>query len=165
MLTSLLKDEVKGWFAEACHSELYASHLYQHIANQMERLGYFGTATFFRHESADELTHYQKIASYMNDMGTVAPVPAIEAIDSPVTSIMDGLMLAYNAEKDLLFQYQSFYDNAEEAGDCVTATFLIDYLQLQRRSVGEFGDLISRFEKNISDVFEMDEFIGDKVNG
>lgn len=165
LIQSLLKPEVKGWFAEACHAEKYASNLYQYIGNQMQRLGFFGVQKYFLHESKDELTHYQKLADYINDMGDVAPVPSIEAITNPIMTIGDALNLAYTTELDLMKQYQEFYEKAEEAGDCVTATFLIEFLQIQRESVGEFGDLISRYQKNMSDVFEFDEYIGELVNG
>lgn len=165
LVQSLLKQEVIGWFSEACYAELFASHLYQYIGNQMQRLGFFGAQKYYLHESMEERKHYQKLADYMNDMGSVASVPAIEAIGSQIMSIGDSLTLAYNTELDLLKQYQEFYEKAEEAGDCITSTFLIEFMQIQRKSVGEFGDLISRYQKNISDVFEFDSYMGELVNG
>lgn len=165
LIQSLLKSEVKGWFGEACHAELYASHLYQYLGNQMQRLGFFGVQKYFLHESKEELTHYQKIADYMNDMGDMASVPAIESINNPIASIGDALILAYNTEKDLMYQYQEFYEKAEEAGDCITSSFLIEFMQIQRKSLGALGDLISRYQKNTTDVFEFDEHMGELING
>ena len=41
-IESLLKDEIKGLFAKAAESELYAHSLYQHLANECQRVGLFG---------------------------------------------------------------------------------------------------------------------------
>jgi len=163
MLTSLLKPEIKTWFEKSAASELYANRLYQHIANQLQRLGLFGTQKYFLKESADELTHYQKLVDYVNDMGSVLSVPSVETITDAITGIETALMLAYETEVELLRQYQKFYEEAEDKyKDSVTATFIIEFLQIQRVSVGEYGDLISRFNLNRNDVFEFDEEMGEK---
>ena len=80
---------------EAVQAELYASHLYKHVANQLQRLGYLGAQKFFAGESADELEHYQKHADFLNDRGTVAKVPMLDAITDPVTTLRDALEIAY----------------------------------------------------------------------
>lgn len=72
MATSLLNNEIKSLLEKALASELYVSNLYKHIANQLQRLGYFGAQSYFLKESADELSHYQKLSDYCNDMGWVA---------------------------------------------------------------------------------------------
>lgn len=73
MATQLLKPEIKIWLEKSLASELYVSNLYKHFANQLQRLGYFGAQKYYLKESADELSHYQKLADYCNDMGWVAP--------------------------------------------------------------------------------------------
>lgn len=162
MIQSLLKPEIKSWLEKSLASELYVSNLYKHIANQMQRLGFFGVQKYYLKESAEELTHYQKLVDYINDMGDVCPVPAVSKISDKVMSIGDALELSYEAELDLMKQYQKFYEEAEDKyEDCITATFIIEFLQIQRKSVGEYGDLISRLEKNKNDVFEFDEYMGE----
>ena len=47
MPKSLLSPEVKAALDEAIHAELYASNLYLHLANQLQRLGYFCAQAFF----------------------------------------------------------------------------------------------------------------------
>ncbi len=162
-MKSLLSTEVKKWFDKSAESELYASHLYQYIANQMQREGFLGTQKYFLNESKEELTHYQKLADYVNDMGDVLGVPAVMKISEKIVTIMDALELAYETEVDLMRQYQKFYEEAEDSGDCITATFLLDFMNIQRKSVGEYGDLISRLSKNETDVFEFDEYMSEQV--
>lgn len=162
-IKSLLKPEIKKWFEKSASSEFYASHLYQYMANQFQRLGLFGVQKYFLNESKEELEHYQKLVDYVNDMSDLLIVPEVKRIDESIKDISNALMMAYDFELKLMKQYQEFYEDAEEAGDCVTSTFLIDFMQLQRKSVGEFGDLISRLNQNPTDVFEFDEYVGDLV--
>lgn len=159
IVTSLLKPEIKAFFDKSVESELYAQNLYRHLANQMQRMGFFGAQSYFLKESAEEGEHYQKIVDYVNDMGAVATVMAVPKITDPILSIQDALELSYETELSLMKQYQDFYEMAEESGDCVTATFLIEFLQIQRKSVGAYGDFISRLQGNPVDVFEFDDFM------
>jgi ferritin len=80
----IISQESKDMLDDAIHSELYASNLYKHIANQLQRIGYLGTAKFFLKESKDELKHYQLHADFQNDVGTVAKVPAIESMSESI---------------------------------------------------------------------------------
>lgn len=164
MVKSLLKPAIKKWFEKSMESELYASNFYKHLANQLQREGYFGAQKYYLNESAEELTHYQKLVDYVNDMGDVINVPAVPSIKDSVKTIGDALELSYEIELDLMMQYQKFYEEAEdEMEDCITSTFLLEFLNIQRKSVGEYGDLISRYEKNKADVFIFDEYMGDLV--
>jgi ferritin len=162
-IKSLLSASTMALFKSAIESELYASNLYKHIANQLQRLGYFGAQEYFLKESAEELTHYQKLVDFINDMGTVAPVPSVPAITDKIPNLLAALELAYETELSLMDDYKKFYETVEdEEKDCITATFLIEFLQIQRKSVGEYGDFIARFNLNPNDPFEMDEFLKDK---
>ena len=162
MVQSLLSAEIKIWLEKSLASELHVSNLYKHIANQLQRLGYFGAQSYFLKESADELSHYQKLSDYCNDMGWVAPVPAVPKMSDKISNILDALEISYEAELDLLNQYKKFYEEAEDKyDDCITATFIIEFLQIQRKSVGEYGDLIAKLNLN-GDIYEFDEEMGKK---
>ena len=138
-----LSPEVEGVLAEAVHAELYASHLYRHVANQLQRLGYFGAQKFFLSEAGDELEHYQRHVDYINDRGSVATVPALaDAIDS-VGSLRDALELAYETEFDLQEQYAAWFSQV----DVITQQHLLQFIEIQRKSVGEYGDLLARLDR------------------
>ena len=144
MPKSLLSPEVKACLDEAVHAELYAANLYKHLANQLQRLGYFGAQKFFLAESASELEHYQIHANYQNDSGTVAGIPAIEAMDEPIGTLRDAIETAYDTELQLEKDYIRWYSACTK--DPVTAEFLLQFLRGQRKSVGEYGDLLSRLD-------------------
>ena len=142
---SLLSANMKKWLQKSIESELYASNFYKHLANQLQRLGYFGSQAFYLNESADELKHYQIIVEFMNDMGDVAEIPKVDAIKDKLTSIGDSLELAYEIEMDLYEQYKEFYKIAEDE-DCAVGQFLLQFIEIQRLAIGEYGDLISKYK-------------------
>jgi ferritin len=140
----IISADHKKMLDEAVHSELYASNLYKHIANQLQRLGYFGASKFFLNESADELKHYQLHVEFQNDVGTVAKVPMVEAMNETIETFSDAIETGYETELELLTNYQSWY--LEAADDSIVQQFLLQFLEIQRRSVGEYGDLLSRIQ-------------------
>lgn len=140
----IISPELKKALDEAVHSELYASNLYKHIANQLQRLGYFGAQKFFAAESASELEHYQLHVNFQNDVGTVATVPAIEAMNETIATLSDAVETGYETELQLYNDYKRWYEQA--ASDPVVQQFLLQFLEIQRTSVGEYGDLLARIQ-------------------
>lgn len=140
----IISAELKNMLDDAVHSELYASNLYKHLANQVQRLGYFGVQKFFLRESATELEHYQLHANFQNDVGTVAEVPAIEAMTESIKSLSDAVELAYDTEMELYNNYKKWY--AKAASDPAVQQFLLQFIEFQRTSVGEYGDLLARIQ-------------------
>lgn len=163
MVQSLLKPEIKAWLDKSAASEMYAHFLYQYIANQLQRLGLFGAQKYFLKESVDELAHYNILVGFVNDLGDCLGTPAVPKITDKVPSLMDALELAYETELELLNQYKKFYEEAEDKyEDCVTSVFLQQFITIQTKSVGEYGDLISRLNLNPVDLLEFDEYLGEK---
>ncbi len=142
--TMIISANLKAALDEAVHAELYAANLYKHIANQLQRLGYFGAQKFFLKESASELEHYQLHVNFQNDVGTVAKVPMIEAMNEPIKSFSDAIELGYETELELYENYKNWYEQAST--DPVVQQFLLQFLELQRTSVGEYGDLLARIQ-------------------
>jgi ferritin len=140
----IISQECKNMLDDAVHSELYASNLYKHIANELQRIGYFGTSKFFLKESADELAHYQRHVEFQNDVGTVAKVPMIEAMDEPIKTLSDAIETGYETELQLYNDYKKWYGQASD--DPVVQQFLLQFLEIQRTSVGEYGDLLARIQ-------------------
>jgi ferritin len=140
----IISAELKNMLDDAVHSELYAANLYKHIANELQRIGYFGTQKFFLKESADELEHYQRHVEFQNDVGTVAKVPMIEAMTDPIKTLSDAIETGYETELELYNDYKRWYEQA--ASDPVVQQFLLQFLEIQRTSVGEYGDLLARIQ-------------------
>ncbi len=140
MIKKLIPATVEKLLQEAIKAELEASHLYKHIANHLQRLGYLGAAKYFRSEYAQETEHYQKLADYLNDVGYVAELPELDSVDEDIDSLSSAIETAYDSEVELMQKYVKWY----QAADPVTQQLLLGFLEHQRLSVGELGDLLSR---------------------
>lgn len=143
MTRNFLKPETEAMLNKAIHSELFASNLYKNLANQMQRLGFFGAQKYFAGESSSELEHYQKLVDYINDRGSVATVPMIEMMKDKPAGLYDAIEIAFDTEVQLMEDYAKWYTACE----CViTKQFLLQFLEIQRASVGEYGDLLARLD-------------------
>jgi ferritin len=158
---NLLSPSMKKGLQKAIYAELYQSNLWKHIANQLQRLGFFGGQKYFLAESAEELTHYQIFVDFINDMGDVADVPKIDAIEDEIDSMAAALQVAYDMELDVYNQYKKFYEEADEE-DCAVGIFLQQFVTIQLKAVGAYGDLISRYNRcgtNEAAILEFDRYL------
>ena len=162
MLKSLLSSKMKKGLQDALHVELYQSNLWKSLANQMQRAGFFGSQKYFLAESAEELTHYQIIADFMNDMGDMADLPEIAAITDKATTIGEALNIGYDMEVDVLNQYKKLYSDALDS-DVAVAKFVEQFLEIQVKAVGHYGDLLSKYKtaEETKEILEFDEHIND----
>jgi len=143
MLKSLLPHTSLLILQEAVHEELVASHLYKHLANHCQRIGLFGAAKFFRAESKEEAKHYEKVAEYLNDRGSVAEIPALPGYPNKIVSLDLALETAYQAEEALGRKYEQWYATVASS-DPTTAQFLLKFLSIQAASIGYLADVQSR---------------------
>jgi ferritin len=144
MRTSLLSTEYKKKINEAIGYELDASNTYKHIANQLQGLGWFGSTAFFQKESKDELKHYQIWVDFVNDRGDVADVPMVKAMKDAIPTLRSAFELYYTKEVTLGEFYNDWYM------DCDDATIhqqLLFFVETQRKSIGEAGDLLSTLDR------------------
>jgi len=129
---------------QALQAEYKASYLYRHLSIQCQRLGLFGAAKFFANESTEEQNHAKLIEDYYNDRGSVAILPTIESPGVRVKFLSDALQAGYNAEVQLGEKYAKWHQSLMTK-DCFTAQFFLQFLEIQRLSIGEYADLLARF--------------------
>jgi ferritin len=161
-LKSLLSPAMKKGMQDAVYIELYQSNLWKSLANQLQRLGLFGSQKYFLAESAEELTHYQMHVEFMNDMGDCADLPKIDAVTDKVTDIGDALEIGYNTELDVYNQYKEFYEKAADE-DVSVAQYILQFIEIQRKAVGHYGDLLAKYKiaEETKEILEFDEHISD----
>ena len=128
---------------DAVERELYASNHYKYAASCLQKQGYFGSQKFFEKEAATETEHYYKLRNFANDLGVEVDMPAIPEVEFMEESIMGIFRASYDLELDLLNYYNQAYRNCESTA---LQVFLIEMINIQRESVGEYGDLIARLE-------------------
>lgn len=98
----------------------------------------------------------------MNDMGDIADMPAIEAIKDKVNSIGDALEIAYETELDVYNFYKKMYQDVERQ-DVSVAQFLLQFIEIQRKAVGAYGDLLAKYKiaEETKEILEFDQHIND----
>ena len=140
MKASLLTTEYRTLLNTACFHELDGAMTYKHISNHMKNIGRFGAAAFFLKESQSELEHYQRLADFINDMQDVADIPSLPGNYGPVTSLEQAFEMYFNKEYNL----GEWYDNAfEECSEPKISKELFHFVGVQRKSIGEAGDLLA----------------------
>ena len=92
-------------------------------------------------------------------MGDVAYVPAIESCESKSPKdLKEALEYALKLETELRDKYVAFY----EKSDTLTCQFLLQFLEIQVTSVGEYADLVARYNVGGDDnIILMDQFLSE----
>jgi ferritin len=162
LVKSMLNAEMKKGLQQSIYWELYQSNLWKSLANQLQRLGLFGSQKYFLAESAEELTHYQIIVEFMNDMGDCADLPKIDAIEDKVKNIGDALEIGYETETDVYNHYKDFAKDALKE-DLAVYNFLQQFIDIQVKAVGAYGDLLAKYKiaEETKEILEFDEHISD----
>lgn len=143
MKKSRLKNFDEKNLNDAIKQELYASLFYKNLANVMQSIGYFGCQKFFLEESSSELEHYQGLVDFVNDRGCLAKISALPEFNEKFDSLKSAFDKALEIEEELGDFYNTFYSETE---DEYVKEFILKYIKIQRESVGEYLDLLSRLE-------------------
>ena len=162
LVKSMLSAEMKKGLQQSIYWELYQTNLCKSLANQLQRLGLFGSQKYFLAESAEELTHYKIIVEFMNDMGDCADLPKIEAIEDKVKNIGDALEIGYETETDVYNHYKDFAKDALKE-DLAVYNFLQQFIDIQVKAVGAYGDLLAKYKiaEETKEILEFDQHISD----
>lgn len=143
-LKSLLAPADSTKINKAIEHELYASSFYKRFAACLQNMGYFGCQKYFQGESEDELKHYQKWVDFINDRGELSAMPTIAAVKDEPKTLIDFFRAAYDLELELEEYYHDFY---KKTSDVAIQQRLLEFIEIQRTSIGEFGDLIATLER------------------
>ena len=158
---SLLSKSDKEKLNEAVGLELRASNMYKYFATCMQKKGLFGFQSYFYKESEEELKHHKILTDFFNDRGDEADMPKVESVDEDGQTVLELFQLAYDFELDLEQFYTDFYNDTD---DVTIKQFLLQFIEIQRKSVGEYGDIISKLEMcgdNSAAILFFDHEIGE----
>lgn len=154
-MKELISAEHLDLINEAGKLEKTASQTYEHFANIVRMKGLFGCEKFFLNESKDESEHFQKLAKFLNDVGAIITMPALEEMDEDFESLDSMLEHAYELELSLL----EFYEEALETLPARFKNLILNLVEIQVKSVGEYADLIARLSLT-DDILLFDQELG-----
>lgn len=155
-MRALISTDHSELINKAGHLEKFAAQTYEHFANIARMKGLYGAEKFFLNEAKDENKHFQKLAKFMNDMGVLITMPALEEQNEEIETIDELFEKAYDMELNLL----EYYESIEEELPGRFENIILEMIQIQVKSVGEYGDLLARLSIVGDDILVFDQELG-----
>ena len=146
MKNLLINEAIKKSLDDLAKLEMFNSYLYHQLSATCQAYGFFGASKKYNAEALEEVKHYQDVVDFINQRGGLVeaqpisiPVFAYETLGDTLRSAYDQEVLTENAYKEL-------GSLALSVSDHVTYQFVHEVLEHQAESVGEYADLIARYE-------------------
>ena len=160
MKQKLLSDKFIAMLNARGEDELNAEAMYRQMANIAQERGLFGFQEFCTKQANEEAEHYQGVVNLLNDYGVCFEYKLRPLNISDEMGLGELLLLAFQTEHDLYMNYQALADNCvnTDAKEYGIFNFAIHKVDEQRKSVGEWGDIIARYELN-GDIYGFDNYL------
>lgn len=140
----MLKQEMIEKLNEQMNLELFSSLLYQQMSAWCSYHSFEGAAAFLRRHAQEEMTHMQRLFSYLTDTGNM---PKITAIASPYNEYasLDALFKAtYKHEQLITLKINELAHAAMIAQDYPTFNFLQWYVAEQHEEEKLFKSVLDK---------------------
>jgi ferritin len=126
-------------------TETSSSQIYLAMSAWCEDNGYFGGAKRFKRYSEEELTHRDKIYSYLLDRDFLPITPTIPQPQNTYTDILDIIETGYKHEIDISDSYHVTGDLALKEGCHTTYAFIHWFIMEQIEEEAKFANLIYKY--------------------
>jgi ferritin len=144
MKTQLITQQLAARLHDLARTEFFNAYLYRTLAASMQYAGYFGAQKHFMQEADDEIKHYQAVVDFLNSRGVPMVALALPPLPDAPTTLPDALAGAYNQEVFTENAYKSLGADAQRAGDAPVYQFVMEVMEHQSASTGDYADLITR---------------------
>jgi len=141
-----LPKEVVDVLTPRIGDEHKAFYFYKSASNWCNEKGYFKAAKFFAAESADELTHSEKLEKFIRDWNVI---PELNTIEKPVLEfegLVDIIEQAYEMEYDLYEAYEQSSKEVFKIGDLCAFDLLQEFRTIQKESVAQYSNFLNQLE-------------------
>lgn len=120
MKTKRLSDNIEKILNTQIVNEGYSSAIYRAMANCLEYNGWVGAAKLWKKYSSEEMAHYEKIISYMQDRDCMPIIPATTLPQQKFDGIED--IVAKSDEHEILItsQWKKIASEAMKEADLMT---------------------------------------------
>ena len=145
MTPKTLDQKVVNIILDLIASEYDASFMYKGMSNWAQGVGFEKASSFYASESADELTHSDKLQKYLVDWNVIVEIPEIPAPRVEYGNLVQTIEEAYKAEYSL---YEKYEDMAKKmfSLDLCTFALLQEMLAIQLKAVTEYSDKLNMLE-------------------
>ncbi|MFT8395806.1 ferritin [Propionibacterium sp.] len=142
-----LSDALVDAFNAQITLELQSSIDYRQLSIEADALGYVGTATWFRIQSGEEVTHAERFIAHLDARDNHAVIGALTspAFDTAPT-FLDLFKTSLAQEIKVSTSIRNLVHAAEEAGDLDSRPLLDGFLSEQIEEESTVRDIITRIE-------------------
>ncbi|MEM6582132.1 MAG: non-heme ferritin [Pseudomonadota bacterium] len=142
----MLSQKMVDRLNEQINMEFYSSNLYLQMSAWCELEGLEGSAEFLRDHATDELTHMQRLFSYVNECGSLAQIGQIDAPPTHYESIEDLFEKTYEHEQFVTQRINDLADVAFSEKDYSTFNFLQWYVAEQHEEEMLFKSILDKIK-------------------
>lgn len=141
-----MRDNVMKLLNEQINAEFYAAYIYLSMAAYFEDKDLAGFAHWMRMQSAEELTHAQKIFDYVIERGGRVVLEQIDAPPSDFDSPLDVFEKALAHEQKVTAMIDHLYAQAEKESDYPTQVMLQWFITEQVEEENSIGTIVDRMK-------------------
>jgi ferritin len=141
-----VRDNVMKLLNEQINAEFYAAYIYLSMAAYFEDKDLAGFAHWMRMQSAEELTHAQKIFDYVIERGGRVVLEQIDAPPSDFDSPLDVFEKALAHEQKVTAMIDHLYAQAEKESDYPTQVMLQWFITEQVEEENTAGTLVAQLK-------------------
>ena len=164
----MLTDRMVSRLNEQINLEFYSSNLYLQMSSWCESQGLEGCSGFLRLHANEEMTHMQRLFTYVNETGAMAVLGQINAPPTSFESIVEVFQKTYEHECLVTSKINELADTAFGEKDYSTFNFLQWYVAEQHEEEALFKSILDKIQIIGTDgkgLFFIDQEVGRMANG
>lgn len=142
----MLKKEMIDNLNAQINLEFYSSNLYLQMAAWCESKGLSGCAAFMTQHAQEEMTHMQRLFTYVNETGAMAKLGRIDAPPTEWESLTDLFRQTYEHECLVTSKINDLADAAFRNKDYSTFNFLQWYVAEQHEEEALFKGILDKID-------------------
>jgi ferritin len=142
MLSKTMTDRLN----EQINLEFYSSNLYLQMSAWCENRGLEGCASFLRQHALEEMSHMQRLFTYVNETGAMAVLGTIEAPPVGYDSVADVFAQTFEHECVVTKKINDLAHLAFAEHDYSTFNFLQWYVAEQHEEEKLFKSILDKIE-------------------
>lgn len=140
----MLKQEMIEKLNEQMNLELFSSLLYQQMSAWCSYHSFEGAAAFLRRHAQEEMTHMQRLFSYLTDTGNMPEIKTIESPCHQYASLDELFKATYKHEQFITLKINELAHAAMSAQDYPTFNFLQWYVAEQHEEEKLFKSVLDK---------------------
>jgi|TARA_R100000963_G_C4640867_1_gene104507 ferritin len=150
-------------------NEFYAAYLYLSMSIYCDKIGFKGIASWLSVQSAEEISHANKLIQYMQDRFSDINLKQIWEPPAHFGSLLDLFNKAFDHENKNTESFQVILGIALSEADFATAAFLQWYILEQVEEERIVGDVLERLkiwgveDKDKSALLLLDQELGNRT--